>query len=1437
MTLELLQYCTLTGPAFSEPFVKFELEKELNKAKLLTKITGKAGKEIETNWTIYRRKLRELATMGGEIRVRNHVIEPLLKELGYNTLESANPVLTREGSESGGYLLKTEDNSGSLRVWCSNLEEDLDAPTKRGAAYRFSHLRVAQRVLLTCGERVGLLTNGVELRLLISDLARPDSQIIIPLDPYWKQSRTAPDTYRLVLALASPGGIKLIPELVEKARLLQATVTKDLRLQARKAIRLFIQDILEHPANRNQVKLLDEKLAKQLWQEGLIIIYRLLFILKLETIDDNARLFRFASSSLWRNTFSPSVALAKYVREVLDKGTDTGSLLEDGLRGVFRMFEEGIECTELMIKPLGGALFGENATPILSQLQWGEWAIAHLLDQLLWTTPKRKGESRQRVHYGTLSVEDLGRVYEALLELEPGIATEPMCRLRRQKLEVVVPVDQGIKYRPVETVSRDGDEELDSEEENENKKKTKVEWIEQIDAGKFYLRAGLGRKSTGSYYTPNSFVRFLVQETLGELVQQCSPSDDPNPMAILQLKVIDSAMGSGQFLVEACRFLGDKLYEACRECDGRIMAAGQKAETGDEAAILELSKYRQRLIDLSDPKYTPESYLPSHSPEGKEAGVSEAIARAICRRLVAVHCLYGVDKNFLACQLAKLSLWLETHAEGLPLTFLDHRLVVGDSLTGPFFEHLLKYPRSQEDIDPIYKRGIREGFEKAMREALKYVKDLEATVGVDLSDLQAKQIAKGKLDRVLAPLKIVAAAWSGGVMLGGELCDDVAYSWLLQAIGETRDLPEDLAKISGFGVDKSQEERFSKLLGMIAKGLGVKSVPSRRDDLYSFLSEEFDQGRLIPALPYDLTFAEVFYPDGDLSHKKGFHAALGNPPWDAIQFKSKEFLASFNIAILDAPTKREREKIEKELMCHSECAYLFQEYKEEFERQKRANDILYKYQKVHIEGDLAGRQVDAFRVFMEQNTQIIQKNGLTSVIVPSGFHANEGATGVRKLYLENMALKCCYSFENRYKLFEIHLSFKFATVIAQKGKITTEFLCAFYLHDEQWLFERKNGRQALIYNLDFVRQTGGEYLSLLELQSEKDLEIAKVCFANGEPFGKVCNILKIKFGRECDMSNDSWRFTSTFDILPEGKDPRDPDVVKELLNLGYLVLHEGKTFHQYIDNWEASPQYLIELNKIKERQQWLHSTQFFRLAFRKIASSTNERTLINCLLPPQCLTSDSTYVEQNSGDRKVSSALMISAIISSFTTDFITRKLVSANVNLFILNRIPIPDIQNQPFITFLTHSALRLTCNHKGYDPLWKEQLGNHWREPNKDPFTYPILTTNDERWHIRAQIDAVVAQVYGLNREQYAHILSTFSHKTYPNAPQLCLMYFDELQNLSLEEYTQKYDPYHDIPLNENLPQPVIQLPGYDNNIPTKGEFQLTPPPNEKPKKKRKK
>jgi len=1388
-----LRDCAFFGPALPEPFVKFQLETELNKRKLLPKTTGDEGRALQDRWEVYRRKLRVLGEQGGDRRVASHVLEPLTERLGYERFEPQAEVITREGPEDGGWLFTAADGQ-KLRAWSVGLGTDLDAPSRRGRAYRFSPSRVAQRVLLASGERVGLLTDGEELRLLVCDPARPDSHIAVRLDRSggWRAARSVPDSYRLLLALASPDGVAAVPDLAEAARLAQSSVTKKLRLQARRAIEGFLQEVLDHPDN---VAIRAEwpdsaALAKALWREGLILVYRLLFVFKLESSADPARAFSFAATSLWRNTYSPNTALARMVRRVLDQGADSGGFLESGLRALWRMFAEGMSSSELEIKPLGGMLFGEGATPLLDRLSWGERGVAKLLDALLWTPGDGKTE-RERVHYGALDVEDLGRVYEALLELEPGITTEPMCRLRRAKLEVVVPVAQGAPYRTdVAPSELEGDEDTDTDDsdddggdEDEAPKrrakaaagsKTKVQFIEEIPAQRFFLRVGLGRKASGSYYTPHPFVRFLVQETLGPQLDERSPKEDPQPGRILDLKVLDPAMGSGHFLVEACRYLGEALYEACRLCDELAVQAEEQAEKAAEAErealLARAAKLRKRVDDLPDPDDELVAYLPSRAAEGEESGLSQRKAEAMCRRLVAVHCLYGVDKNPLAVELAKLSLWLESYAEGLPLTFMDHRLIQGDSLTGPFFEHLLTYPKSGQKLDDLFAQGLTERLQATLAAALVHVRDLEASVGKDVADLEHKRAAKEKLDAALAPFKTLAAAWSGGVMLG-DGCDDAGYQALAQAVAEGEDID-----------------------GALAARPRVREMAATGGDSVAF----------------QLAFPEVF-AGGAGAPGDGFDAVLGNPPWDAIQFKSKEFLAAFDLEILDAPTKRERTAVETRLLADGAVSSLFAEHQEGFERTKRANDRLFDYQKVIIDGDLAGRQLDAFRVFMERNAQLVRRGGFTGVVVPSAFHANAGATGVRQLYLEKMALRCCFSFENRKKLFDIDSRFKFAAVVAQNDPAgTDEFECGFYWHDLERLFA-KDGR--LAYQLDFVKRTGGPHLVVVELRSRRTVEIARIAFAGSDSLGLELARRELRLQGPpavLHMSHEASRFRPSESLVhPNSGDPR-LDADRLATHRGLLVLREGKSFFHFNDTWAGVPRYLVPVDAMSDKAGLLARARGYQLAVRAVAASTNERTVVPVVVPPGGVFGHSAFVDV--GESANAFRLRLLGLLSTFPLDWCLRQFVGSNVSLFYLKNAPTPRRLPWPCVA---HAALRLTCNHAGYAPLWSEQLGDAWREATPN-HTWPVLDGDDARWAVRAGIDAVVADAYGLDRAQYAHVLSTFSHRSYPKAPELCLAAFGELKAIGLEAFTKKHDPYWDIPLNESLPKPVIDLPIPGQKVP---------------------
>jgi hypothetical protein len=433
---------TLSGSALPAPFLHFGLAPVLSRHGIRLTAPG---------WDAVRRQLRSLGGAGGPLRVCNHVLAPLAGPLGYAAPERQPEVTTREGQEDGGWLLQAGDGI-RLRAWSVAAGTDLDAPHRRGHAYRFSPTRSAQRVLLASSERAGLLTDGETIRLLLCDPARPDSHLGIPLcgAAGWREQRVPPDSYRLLLALSGAAGVRALPDILDAARLAQTQVTRELRVQARGAVEGFAQAVLDHPANATPLREV-EQLASRLWEEGLILVYRLLFILKLEGTADPARGFSFASTALWRSALSPNRALGTLARRLLDQGHDTGHMLEGGLRALFRVFRDGLCCSELSIAPLGGALFGTEATPLLDRLAWGERAVALLLDKLLWTTPQ--GRPRERVHYGALDVEDLGRVYEALLELEPGIASVPMLRLRRAAQEVVVRAADTAQPREAASIS------------------------------------------------------------------------------------------------------------------------------------------------------------------------------------------------------------------------------------------------------------------------------------------------------------------------------------------------------------------------------------------------------------------------------------------------------------------------------------------------------------------------------------------------------------------------------------------------------------------------------------------------------------------------------------------------------------------------------------------------------------------------------------------------------------------------------------------------------------------------------------------------------------------------------------------------------------------------------------------------------------------------
>ncbi len=1220
--------CSVAGPGLPEPFLRFELAPTLTRLGLLTE-PDPAG------WLALRAGVRSLGRIAGPQRVHQHVIVPLARLLGYEPPNRGAPVTTRDGPEDGGWLLSGPDST-SLRVWPVGSDTVLDAPRRSGRAYRFSPSRSASRVLRARGEWAGVMTDGQTLRLLLCEPGEPDTHLSIPLSCF--ADARPPDAARLFTALSAPPGVAALPAVLAAARLHQTRVTNELRRQARGAIEGFLQAVLDrNPAHGAT--------AAAIWAEGLVLVYRLLFILKLESAPADGGAFSFAATQLWRGALSPNQALGPLVRRHLDLGHDTGRMLEDGLRTLFQVFRDGLSCGGLSIAPLAGSLFGPDAAPTLDAMPWGERAVALLLDQLLWTTPK--GRPRERVHYGALDVEDLGHVYEALLELEPGIAIGPMVRIRRAKLEITVPGTIG---------------------------------EEPIPAGRFFLRSGDGRKTTGSYYTPRAFVRFLVHETLAPKLAAVSPDDDPDPCAILALSVVDPAMGSGHFLIEACRVLGEALYASCRLCDEAARATPSESRSA-------LLQERLRALHRLDPALP--GFLPSHAAEG----VARSRALAICRRLVAVHCLYGVDRNPLAVELAKLALWLECHAEGLPLTFLDHRLVAGDAITGPFLADMTRLPVGGHILDPLLARGVADRLSASVDEALEAVRVLNAGIGRDLAALDAKSAAKARLDAALAGMRRLAIAWSGAVALGSRDGDD-EWQALARTVADTGAWPARLST------------RQSQML-------------------------EAGQS----ALPWDLTFPEVF-------QRGGFSAVLSNPPWDVIQYRTEDFVARYDLSVLDAPTKRERRSTEVRVLSDPAVQAAFDAYKAGYDRQKRLANRLFRHQSAQAGGARTASNPDAFRLFAERNIRLAGPDGGLGVLYPSAFHGNEGTTGLRRLYFAQTRIDACLSFENRRKFFDIDSRFKFALVVAHKPGPTQSLRCGFYLES---MTDLEHPGRVMDYDADFLAASGGPNGTPLELRGSAELSIARRLFDGHPTLSAWCARHGIQLGRDLHMTDDAAHFVPA--------------------EAGGFMLHEGKTFHQFTDVWKTRPRYAVAEAALHARPSILSAAGHFRLAFRDIASATNERTMIACIAPPGTVFGHTAHVEKHPHGRPVAHALTLCALLNSFPFDWLVRQKATAHLSQFIVGSLPVPDLTDA-LSQQLAESARRLCSNHAGYADLWSAEA---------QPAGWPIMPEERVRWRHRAAIDATIAHAYGLDRRQYAHVLASFSHRSFPDAVGLCLTAFD--------------------------------------------------------------
>lgn len=481
------------------------------------------------------------------------------------------------------------------------------------------------------------------------------------------------------------------------------------------------------------------------FDEALTVVYRILFLLFAES-----RSLVPAEAPIYARAYAVS-ALGQTARA---QGDTSG--LWEGLAAITRLSRSGCRTDDLIVRPFNGRLFSRAAAPSLEvgRTAAGRSRVVAALDaaagHALVALGSRKGPAgREDIHYADLGVEQLGSVYERVLDLDEPTPAAP----------------------------------VDSDPRASGRR----------------LRHSARRKQTGTFYTPRPLAEFLVRRTLAPLVAGASAD------AILTLRILDPAMGSGAFLVAACRFLA-AAYERALIDEGRVTPA-----------------------DLDEDE------------------------RADIRRLIAERCLAGVDENPVAVQLARLSLWLATLAHGKPLSFLDHRLRVGNSLVGAFPTDLTSIPgrRTSSRLAslPLFENGA---LESSMRRAAAPLAAIASRRDDNVADVRAKEALWTHLTSADSPL----AAWRQASMV-----------WCARWFWPETDDPPNPAECRAL-IDAVLRTDPTLPAGQVASRLNAAAAAGRRHGFFH----------------WPLEFVDVFYDrDGQPRDAPGFDAIIGNPPWEMIR--------------------------------------------------------------------------------------------------------------------------------------------------------------------------------------------------------------------------------------------------------------------------------------------------------------------------------------------------------------------------------------------------------------------------------------------------------------------------------------------------------------------------------------------------------------------------
>lgn len=978
------------------------------------------------------------------------------------------------------------------------------------------------------------------------------------------------------------------------------------------------------------------------YEMALTVLFRLLFIAYAE--DRDLLPFRTNNSYRRRSITEKAKELAVAVERQTPIAGGTTHWHETA--GLWQAIASGN--VEWGVPAYGGALFEDDAmvsqagaelASITLPNECFESALRHLL--VIETPEGGYGP----VDFRALSVREFGTIYEGLLESELARAESDLVLKNQNNGLVYVPATDN--QAPV------------------------------VSAGEVYLHNRSGaRKSSGSYYTKSFAVGHLLDNALepalkDHFVRLDALDDTAASEAFFDFRVADIAMGSGHFLIEAI----DRIERGMADYLTTHTLPGVLSELNHLRAA-----GHSNLGDL-----------------GKNDPIDDS---QLLRRLIARRCIYGVDLNPLAVQLARLAVWIHTFVPGLPLSFLDHNLVRGNSLVGigTVDEVRSTFQQLSMPLFAIDEQKLVGGAEKPLRR----LANLNDASLEDVAD--ARQAAREAREALRTTKMLFDLIASRTLCDESVITDTIVQKWEHLLEDALADDP-DLATV----------------------------VQKARNRLYP-----------LSPLHFPIAFPEVF-----LRERPGFDVILGNPPWQEATVEKHAFWAR-HFPGLRSGVQRQQEAEIKRLRRERPDLVL------QYEAEVKEARLLRKALGGGLYPGMGIGDPDLYKAFCWRFWRLVTaKAGRIGVVLPRSALAAKGSKNFRQELLSHATRVSVDMLTNRagWVFHTVTAQYTIGLVCLERGEPENKSvrIRGPFMNLEN--FAAGVERSPTMFSSGEIR-AWNDSLSLPLLPNESSIEVFAQLRAAPRLDLQETGTWRARPDRELDATNQKKLMDLKSEECPEG----------------FWPVYKGKSFNlwtpdtgtyyawadpQPITEWLQNKRYRARNNRRSAHSEFQESflqdmrtlpCHAPRVAFRDVARSTDARTIIACLVPPEVfIGNQAPYFLWPRGDEKDQAYLV--GILSSIPLDWYARRFVELHVNFYVINPFPIPrPSRNSALWRRVVELAGRLACPDNRFAD-WAKSVGVRHG---------PLAA--DEKQDLIHELDAVVSHLYGLTESQVIHVFETF-------------------------------------------------------------------------------